>query len=121
MIQIVNKSMRVVENFSIPTIETISSCFSFNIICDESSTLNNKNKIDEVQYTLHNDSTFYLNGYYPFLGFFIYRKINKKISASSLICQPTNDGLLKVKIKNKRTMNFENCAVIILVFIFPLN
>ena len=64
--------MRVVENFSIPTIETISSCFSFNIICDESSTLNNKNKIYEVQYTLHNDSTFYLNGYYPFLGFFIY-------------------------------------------------
>ena len=115
------KSMRVVENFSIPTIETISSCFSFNIICDESSTLNNKNKIDEVQYMLHNHSTFYLNGYYPFLGFFIYWKINKKISASSLICQPTNDGLLKVKIKNKRTMNFENCAVIILVFIFPLN
>ena len=113
--------MRVVENFSIPIIETISSCYSFITICDESSTLNNTSKIYEVQYTLHNDSSFYLNGSYPFLGFFIYWKINKKFSASSLICQPSNDGLSKVKIKNKRAMNFENCAVIILVFIFPLN
>ena len=91
--------MRVVENFSIPIIETISFCFSFITICDESSTLNNTSKIDEVQYTLHNDSTFYLNGSYPFLGFFIYWKINKKFSASSLICQPSNDGLSKIKNK----------------------
>ena len=113
--------MRVVENFSIPIIEKKISCFSFNIICDESSTLNNTSKIDDVQYTLHNIMT------HPFTlmdlihCFFIYWKINKKISASSLICQPSNDGLSNVKIKNKRAINFENCAVIILVFIFPLN